>query len=166
MVESRLSGDERVVLSASPSQEAKRWKACPQVADVRIWPMPYEVIQQRMQFGAAVARTKLIELAPFSMQYGPVTALWRGRVLHMKGALTGPESATYFYQLCRIPERELDRLNVDPEMKAVYLRAKLDAGYWLGLIAAQQGNTRAAVDYLAQRTLKAAPGGPWTHGAA
>ena len=52
-----------------------------------------------------------------------------------------------------------------PAEKQVYLRAKLDASYWLGLIAQQRANYPAAVDYFIHRTLEALPNGPWTHGA-
>ncbi len=48
---------------------------------------------------------------------------------------------------------------------AVYRRAKLDASYWLGLIAFEQGNYPSAIDWFANRTLAAAPAGPWTLGA-
>lgn len=46
-----------------------------------------------------------------------------------------------------------------------YLRGKLDASYWLGLIAFEQGNYASAIDYFAKRTLEASPDGPWTLGA-
>jgi tetratricopeptide (TPR) repeat protein len=44
------------------------------------------------------------------------------------------------------------------------LRGKSDASYWLGLIAAEQGNCPAAIDYFAKRTLEAAASSPWMPG--
>ena len=53
----------------------------------------------------------------------------------------------------------------DPKIEAVVRLAKTDASNWLGLIAMEQGNHRAAIDYFAKRVLEASPGSAWTHGA-
>jgi tetratricopeptide (TPR) repeat protein len=45
------------------------------------------------------------------------------------------------------------------------LQGKQDATYWLGLVAYQRGNYKAAIDYLSTRTLDVWPEGPWAHGA-
>jgi TolA-binding protein len=42
---------------------------------------------------------------------------------------------------------------------------KLDASYWLGLIAFEQGSYASAVDYFYERTINFLPGNPLTHGA-
>jgi tetratricopeptide (TPR) repeat protein len=44
------------------------------------------------------------------------------------------------------------------------LRGKRDASYWLGLIAAEEGNFPAAIDYFAKRTPEATASGPWLPG--
>jgi tetratricopeptide (TPR) repeat protein len=44
------------------------------------------------------------------------------------------------------------------------LQGKQDASYWLGLIAAEEGNYPAAIDYLAKRTQQAGSEGPWMPG--
>jgi tetratricopeptide (TPR) repeat protein len=44
------------------------------------------------------------------------------------------------------------------------LRGKRDASYWLGLIAAEEGNFPAAIDYFTKRTLVAAADSPWGPG--
>ena len=45
------------------------------------------------------------------------------------------------------------------------VRAKEDAGYWLGLISYGREDAQSAVDYFARRTLEDYPGGVWTQGA-
>jgi len=95
--------------------------------------------------------------------FGP--ALWRGRLLHFQGQFTGEQSATYYYARARLPNRDLQSPEIDPNLRAVLTWAKMDASYWLGLIAAHQGNTEAAIDWLATRTLEPFPNGPWTPGA-
>jgi hypothetical protein len=47
----------------------------------------------------------------------------------------------------------------------ILLAAKLQASYWLGLVAYERGSYSSAFDYLAARTLDFAPNGPCTPGA-
>lgn len=95
--------------------------------------------------------------------FGP--ALWRGRLYHFQGKFTGDPSATYYYARARVPNRDLQTPEIDAQLKAMLMWAKTDASYWLGLVAAHQGNTEAAIDWFTKRTLEAFPKGPWTPGA-
>jgi hypothetical protein len=49
LIGSRLAGERRVVLAASPSATAERLKQCKHVSDVRLWPLPYQVHRRREQ---------------------------------------------------------------------------------------------------------------------
>ena len=95
---------------------------------------------------------------------GPVAALWKGRVYHLKGRLTGSPNAVECYQLARASRYDLSAAK-SKEMLARYVWAKLDASYWLGLVATAQDNPLSAEDYFLNRTLKAMPGSFWTRGA-
>ena len=46
-IESRLTGEQRLVLNAEPSQQAARFKAAG-VGDVRLWELPYTTLQRRL----------------------------------------------------------------------------------------------------------------------
>ena len=92
-------------------------------------------------------------------------ALWKARMLHFKGSFTGEKSAKYYYNLSRIPNRDLENNVMPPELKMAFVLAKLNASYWSGLIAAHQGDNEAAVDWLRKRTLEFLPQSPRTHGA-
>ena len=46
-IESRLTGEQRLVLNAEPSQQAARFKAAG-VGDVRLWDLPYTTLQRRL----------------------------------------------------------------------------------------------------------------------
>jgi hypothetical protein len=92
-------------------------------------------------------------------------ALLRGRLLHFKGKFSGEESAGYYYTRARIPNSVLESPEMEERVKLACTLAKMDASYWLGLIAAERGNTDAAIDWLAVRTLEAFPDGRWTPGA-
>jgi hypothetical protein len=64
-VESRLARDDRMVLSVSPSASVPRWKACPAVADVRLWTVGYETVFQRILLGSGFANWQVGMMAPF-----------------------------------------------------------------------------------------------------
>ncbi|HEV2969982.1 MAG TPA: tetratricopeptide repeat protein, partial [Pirellulales bacterium] len=71
VLESQLAGDERVVLTASPEQIARRLKGIPHLApEVKLWAAPYEAYAQRQlektgprQFKELLA----LEMAPFKV---------------------------------------------------------------------------------------------------
>ena len=165
LVENQLASGERLVLTTDPSGQAKQFQACRHVVDVRLWALPYQTLVQERQLGPNRQQWQQAQLLPFMAATGSFPALWKVRQYHLKGIFTGEQSAASYYQTARPPERLLNTAPLDPGLKQTLARAKLDASYWLGLIAAQQGNHEAAVDWLATRTLEAAPDGPWTWGA-
>ena len=192
LVESHLAGKQKVVLTAAPTAQAERWKAQPHVTGASLWTVPFATIFQQTHLSAVQVRQRIAMLAPF--QVGAQPALWKGRVLHLKGNFDGERSATYYYQAARPSNEQLlangkaqaDRYfemgrqvnkNMSEEQirslatqnaqaeTAFFIRAKEDASFWLGLIAFESGNYRSAIDYFATRTLQAWQDGPWTHAA-
>lgn len=163
MVESRLAGAERLVLATSPSEVAGRLKQCEHVAEARLWLVPYQLLYQRARYAPHVAKWHAQATRPFAVGQG--APLEKGRMLHLKGKSSGERSAADWYQLARPSDRTLDAATLDPDARANYRLAKAHASYWLGLLAAEQGNYRAAEDFFVKRTLEADPDGPWTHGA-
>jgi hypothetical protein len=184
LVESRLSGEDRLVLTAAPEEQAASFQACPQVVQVRHWEMPYEVIVQTIELGGIRTDWQTSQLLPFFYLGPNVTSpLYKGRMYHFKGVFSGEPNAVLLYQAARPSQRELDALRHQlaqmkqlagaaadagralPDAVRILERAKTSAGYWLGLIHAYQGDNRSAIDYFQKRTIVAYPGGPWTHGA-
>ena len=176
LFESRLVGQQKAILTANPTAVVKRVKGAAGLADARLWLWPYEVIQKRSSLGPeAVAKVRATML-PYRV--GRDTPLWRGRVMHLKGVFSGPQSATYYYQESRLSNRRLAEMRdaitnaVDPTEAAkrerIYqasVRAKADATYWMGLVVSSLGNPKAAMDYFVVRTLNASPDSPWSGGA-
>ena len=174
MFEDKLTGDERAVLTVDPSSIAQRFKDAGGLSEIRLWRRPFEVMLERD--GITEAQQDGIDrvMAPFAA--GGNRPLWRGRTLYLKGHFTGKDTATHFLQKARPSNRNMVALRnelleikrpakqVDAQISA-YRRGKQDATYWLGLMASLADDTRAATDYLYQRTLKAWPDGPWTSGA-
>lgn len=193
MIESRLTGDEKLVLSLDASGLAKRLAACAHVGEVKLWPTPYERLQalsQRRSPGVKqLANEFQVLMAPYEhvvkKKLELTMALWRGRVQHLLGRFTGDAGANYFYQLARMADAEIDqRITLEsapkqgepPEItqqRRLFVEsvgnqlraAKRYASYWLGLVAYERENYPTAIDYFEKRTLEATPDGPWTGGA-
>ena len=158
LVESRLVGKQKVVLTANPSALAKRLEAVPGLAETRLWLWPYQVMLKRSRLSPEAEAKVKTAMLPFRV--GKYNQLWKGRLLHLKGELTGPKCATYYYQEARLSNRRLvvmrDEIKStkDPKdvakMKDIYqatLTGKADASYWLGLVECALGNFPAATDY-------------------
>jgi len=189
LLESYLVGEQRMVLSIDASAQAERFTATDHVTDARLWPYPFAIVaEQRTIDNPEIVRQKIMALAPF--QIGANQPLWKGRLLHFQGKLVGERSATHFYQQARPSNDQLDQLaehyfqalrQANPEAgemelremaqqrarieHPLYVRAKQDASYWLGLVNYERDVLEAAVDYFEKRVLGAWPDGPWTHGA-
>ncbi len=190
LVESHLAGEQKLVLTVDATGQGERFAATPRIAGARLWTKPYVTLAQQLLLGdnPQAVQHRFAEMAPFHV--GPDAPLWKARILHFKGEFVGENGATQYYQLARPPNSQLEAFadmfyhslkSAHPEAdeaelrktaeqraameKPVFLRAKQNASYWLGLLAYEQEMYPAAIDYLATRTLAASPDGPWTHGA-
>jgi len=165
LVEARLAGDDKMVLCAAPSEQAERFKGCEHVGQVRLWTLPYQSALQEEEHEREREQWRSLALMPFFVGVETPGALWKGRAYHLKGKLEGSPSAIEFYQMARPSNRMLGASDLNDQMKRVFLLAKLNASYWLGLVSAYQGNDREAIDYLNTRTLQLTASSPWLHGA-
>ncbi|MCE5301530.1 MAG: hypothetical protein LLF97_00295 [Planctomycetaceae bacterium] len=163
LLESRLTGPQKMALTVSPSLQAAPWKSFERTAAPRLWLRPFETLLRRSHLSDAELNERLLSLLPFYAI--PSSPLYHGRLLHLKGEFTGDNGAIRYYQLARPSNEELAASSIPGAEKFLYFRGKQDAGYWLGLVAFQRGNYSAAADYFAIRTLQATPNGPWTPGA-
>lgn len=109
LVESQLSGDQKIVLSVNATGVAERAKACPHVAAARLWPLPYERADAVRRGRRKFTRRLSAELEPFAVPYFEkkgkggefAPALWRARTLHLFGKYAGPGGASRYYQIAR-----------------------------------------------------------------
>jgi tetratricopeptide (TPR) repeat protein len=165
LLQGRVAGRLSIVLTASPSQSAKRFAGLEHVREVRLLPTPYQVIENSRVLGQGRTLWLLQQLRPFMVgrEYG--SPLWKGRQYHFRGIFEGDVTANTYYQEARAPERQIREQQLEPDMAALLRQVKLYASYWLGLIAAEQGNAVSAEDYFLERTLKAFGGGPFLAGA-
>jgi hypothetical protein len=165
LVESRLTGQNKMALTADPTAEGERFKQCAHAGQARLWTLPYESSLQEEQFGQEREQWQALTFMPFSVGIDEGDVLWKGRSYHLKGKFDGTPGAIEYYQRARPSNQQLGQSRMDDQMKWFFLRAKLNASYWLGLVSAYQGNDRAALDYLNTRTLQLAASNPWLHGA-
>jgi hypothetical protein len=157
-LEARLTGDQRVILTARPQRVAERLAGRPQIEQVRYWSLPYEFWQARGAYKPGQPPRSAAEIVVFEM----VPPLIKGRSLQFKGVIDGAR-ANYFK--ARLSKQQVAQLRIRPEQKKIWDTAKQDASYWLGLIAFERKEYPVAIDYFLRRTLEASPDGPWSDGA-
>jgi hypothetical protein len=163
LLESRLAGEQKMVLTTAPSAQAERWKTIAHVAEGRLWLWPYEVLRRRSQLSAQAVQVRLMALLPLYAM--PSAPLYRGRVLYLKGKFVGDHGAAELYKQARPSDDELRLSSLDQAQKLFYMLAKQDASYWTGLLAYQRGKYDSAIDYFRLRTLLASSDNPWIPGA-
>lgn len=194
LLESQLAGDESVVLSLDASALAERLRSAKHVAEVRLWPLPYERMAEQARLGRKGRQQLAADFEPFMVPFPRqlkkkvelTPALWKGRVRHLLGQFRGEQGAMKYYQLSRPSDETIAK---GPALTPVEMEdlkgkvpldewnaglqryiqlapiAKHDASYWLGLIAYESGSYQTAADYLSKRTLDVNPNSPWRSGA-
>jgi len=162
-------------------------QSCAHVEAAELWTMPYlTLLYQSSREGRQALAAEQARFAPAALP--PEWAitnvgLQKGRLLHLKGMFAGDQGANRYYQLARPsdaaiaegrfalpdqaanPQEEPPKAPLSDEQQQLVASYKQDASYWLGLVAYERGAYDVAVDYLQNRTIGAAPDGPWTEGA-
>jgi hypothetical protein len=106
-IQDSLAGDRKMVLSAEPAQQAKRFKAAAAgISEVQLWKMPYETLQRRM---AATPQEAFLRLQYYLRFLGfGGGSLYKGRILHLKGRFFDEKGAIAYYQKARPRTRVVD----------------------------------------------------------
>jgi tetratricopeptide (TPR) repeat protein len=174
MVELRLTGDRKVVLTVAASSLADRLRSMKHVKGAGLWDLPYRALAQR---GSAQAREAAArETVHYEFGILPeklrsvAAALQQGRLMHIRGNYAQEEddtvkSANAMYSYARMPKADMDRASLDDRQRTLLEHTKQDASYWLGLVAFERERYPGAADHLKKRTLEDSPNGPWTAGA-
>ncbi len=177
LVESRLSGKHKLVLTSAGDTLVEELKKVPHIADARLWTWPFEVqlwVSKLDNDGRKAAGREML------MFYAlPEVAL--SRALYLKGLYDGDTGAKKHLLDMRPPEdfinnyklpasavkqfKKEDVSRIEAAQIVLMRQAKQSASYWLGLVMFQQEDYPPAIDYFAKRTLEASPDGPWTAGA-
>jgi tetratricopeptide (TPR) repeat protein len=119
LLESRLSGKEKLVLSVNATALAEQARACRGVADARLWLLPHQRQASMGSLNREERQQMAIDFEPFALPFleaankkaGFTPALWKARDLHLLGKLAGHDGAARYYQLARIADSEIGRFN-------------------------------------------------------
>ncbi len=173
LVESRLTGTQKMKLTSPGHTLADQVAKLPHVTAARLWPMPFEV------YLAKARRTPEQETAAAKelVVYQVLPTLRMGRALHFKGQYDGAEGAKSRYLDARPPDQYITDYRLPPEYaqkipreslskveaaQSLLLReGKQNASFWLGLIFFEQEDYPNAIDFLANRTLGTERETPW-----
>ncbi|MGD9721685.1 MAG: tetratricopeptide repeat protein [Pirellulales bacterium] len=174
LVESRLAGERKMVLTSPGSELAERVKKVPHVTGARLWARPFDIWLWQSKLTQVEALAAAREMSVFQA----MPSLMTGRALYFKGVYEGDKGAKVNLMNSRLDDRSIEDFRLPEEIarqirreeisqqeaaRIVMLRhAKQDASFWLGLVCFEQEQYPAAVDFFAKRTLEATPDGPWT----
>ncbi len=173
-LEASLSGDDRLILATQPSQLAERLKSIPGVSSIRLWNFPLQTIAEQLSLGKSARHRDALQFEPFAMRPG----LWKGRTRHFQGrheeALgdnldrkpkdNRKTSDGYLSKSVRPTMNEIVSSGSEDKQRVDVL-SKLSAGYWVGLMAFDDGKYSVAQSWLSRPELTV-PGSPWAFGAA
>jgi tetratricopeptide (TPR) repeat protein len=194
IVEGRLTGEYRMILTTSPTRIAEQIKTNLKIPDVGLWRLPYETtwfqdaLLDLITKDDNAARDYYMKFGVF----GSRTPLVRGRYLHLKGEFdsVGDRSgAKSLYMASRVPQSQLEEITTSKDVQErlgivrgederdimwesrlsstemMITQAKQHASYWLGLAQFDTGKYESAVEWFEKRTLDAPGETPWLAGA-
>ena len=161
LLEEKLVGENRVVLTSRPSAIAKAVEQAGPIRDVRLWDLPYQTRDEQLTRDQRTQRIAALEFQVFAWR----PLLWKARVLHFQGNFAGEDSAKTLYRRLRPSDERIDETQRHDIEKDFIRQAKMHASYWLGLLTFDSEEYPVAEDFFLNRTLEATPEGPWAIGA-
>jgi hypothetical protein len=114
LVESRLAGKNKMVVTTSATAQGERWKKSPNISESRLWLKPCEIIKRRSQLNPEEIAGQLGEFLRFYAL--PGAPLAKGRLLQIKGQFSGQEGAIGFFQSARPTKDQLGYLSELPSV--------------------------------------------------
>lgn len=171
-LESALSGDAKVVLTAQPTAVAEAIGSSKSIAESRLWARPFLMLRHPPSLDEEARQRQVDKFEIFA--YRP--KLFKARVLQFQGDLDGSEGAKYYYRQSRPADSKLKQMEYEDRLQrsgedrkydkfAIFRSAKYYASYWLGIATYESGMHEVAVDFFKVKTLDATPDGSYTHGA-
>jgi tetratricopeptide (TPR) repeat protein len=169
-LESKLTGDNHLVLSIAPSDVAKQLKEVPELGGVKLWDTPFRTLRDQLVLGKTARLREALAFEPFAMR----PLLWKARMRHFQGrrqrdaksqedAIDDHREATQLYTRVRPLDTKIARLS-SAEERRVDTTVKQNATYWIGLLSFDVGKFEVAADWLGRSGLGDADS-PWSAGA-
>ncbi len=183
MIETRLAGANKIVLSVAPTVLAGRLEKIKHLAKPALWPLPFETLRQQAHLDAATREAVMKDLLPLESPQ-----LSFGRALAFKGQLDEPDGrsakprrrgdiddieveaaprntvdeavgARRMLMAARPSDIELQSARLNARQRQLLADAKQMATFWLGMIAFEERDYPVAIDFFWNRMLREAPDG-------
>jgi len=155
-LESKLTGDNHLVLTVVPSNVAERLKSVRSLNRVKLWDVPFRTIHDQLALSEEERTREALAFEPFAKR----PLLWKARVRHFQGRhepdakyeeddLDDHREAAKWYtsRQVRPPDTKIARVTSADERR-VDTTAKLAATYWVGLLSFDEGKFEIAEDWL------------------
>jgi hypothetical protein len=174
-LERKLTRDNRVTLTTSPTAVAERLKATSGIAAVRLWEVPFKVMRDGLNLLHAGRQADALAFEPFAWR----PSLWKARMLHFQGRrrstsdARGPAAgetqddhrdATILYKSPQVRPSPREVARASTQKRRIDTASQINAAYWLGLLLYDDGNYDVATQWL-QRDELLDPASPWASGA-
>jgi hypothetical protein len=175
-IESKLSGDDRLSLTTSPTALAEKLKSVHEVSAPALWDMPFRTLRDQLRVGPAQRREMAETFEPFAWR----PTLWKARMLHFQGRRRSDIDTQekdsdeivddhnqairlYTSKVVRPPDRAISELQSGAKQK-IYVVAKANASYWVALLLFDDGNYPLAENWLLNPQLAASADETWSNG--
>jgi hypothetical protein len=152
LLETRLAGGDKVVLTLDATSLAGRLPRSPALASPQIWPLAYEILRQHANLTPLLVNLLSIDLMAYAVQ----PQLAAGRALAFKGDL---DPARKKLMSARPSDIDLREAKLPANRRAMIDAAKQLATFWLGQLAFDERDYPVAVDFFLKRMLREAPDG-------
>lgn len=173
LLESRLSGDELLLLAVDVDKLAADLEQRESIQSVVLWPHPYQVLADQLTLGRTARTMAALEFEPFVHK----PRLWKARLLDFRGASGKTVDANrgnletsvddhrdagrlYTHENIRPPQNTIEQLEAD-DVRRAWSTTKRNATYWLGLLSYNRGDYQVALNWLE----KSQADEFWQHGA-
>jgi hypothetical protein len=169
-LQSKLTGDNHLVLTTAPSEFAERLKKeVPGIVDVKLWNKPFRMLSDQLTLGLDDRTKEAIAFEPFAKR----PLLWKARMRHFQGrrpnagadedALDDHREAAQLYTSKQVRPSDVKIARVSsPDARRVDTLAKQNATYWVGLLSFDEGKVDVAADWL--RRVNTDGDSPWAAG--
>jgi hypothetical protein len=175
-MESELSGDDRLALTAKPDDIATKLKPIPGISNIRLWDVPFKTLLNQLTLGKSARHAAAIAFEPFAK----TPALWKARTRQFQGRREGnanrndaladvlddhrEANALYLGKAVRPTDKEI-AASANENKQRVDSMAKLSAAYFIGLMSFDDGKHAVAATWFSKPELNS-EGSPWKFGAA
>jgi hypothetical protein len=170
-LESKLTGDNHLVLTVVPSNVVERLKTIPTLSGVALWDVPFRTLHEQLSLSETERTLEALAFEPFAKR----PLLWKARMRHFQGRRErdrkseddGVDDHREAVQLYTNPSvRPLDTKIAQvssADERRVDTTAKRAATYWVGLLSFDEGKFNIAEDWL-RRSGLGDDESPWSAG--